>query len=682
MPGGRPPRRVRPVPHGTRCSTRPTCRESTTARSTTCSRTCRDADFDERCIARDRAFRDQGITFSLRGRGATVPARPRSPHRPDRRVGDDRARCRATCPRARSRSSTTSTARARPRDRLLPRRLSSRARRTSIGRSAASSRPEGARPRRRHRPRPRRRRSPTACSRTTCARRRDLVRRREPAHHDARVPRAVRVPSRAAGRRLPVRLLEALRASASPHELGSDHRRALARLYNAAYFEHSFLARHMGVELVEGRDLVCRDSVVYMGTTDGEARVDVVYRRVDDEFLDPLYFRPDSLIGCPGIINAARDRKRHDRQRGRQRRRRRQGGVPVRPRRDRVLPRREADPRERQTFDLEDRRRARVGAVTARPARRETGRRIRRVRHRDRSRKRATRSSPRWPSRSSPNPAAGSPRSSSGSRPRRATATERFAPRHIDLRPVRRQRRDDVWVVPGGLTRVALPRRQPDRELEPGRRFEGHVGPGRPGALDEPVGSRRRAMSRRMSRYASPDSVRRPTTTSSSSSSNSNSSSRSRRSCSAHLAESLYWFGRYVRAGRGHGAPPRRALHLLFEERVGRRAGGVSCSCSKSWVCRRTRTSTSCDIETRSPLTRRTTTRTPGSIIGSSHRRGWENAHGAREVDLIRDLGVRQRDAHRASRADAAASRAQPARVLHVGEGTDGDPEPAWATRP
>ena len=77
-------------------------------------------------------------------------------------------------------------------------------------------------------------------------------------------------------------------------------------VYNSAYFEHSFLARQMGVELVEGRDLVCRDNVVYMRTTDGEQRVDVVYRRIDDDFLDPLHFRPDSLVGCPGIVNAAR----------------------------------------------------------------------------------------------------------------------------------------------------------------------------------------------------------------------------------------------------------------------------------------------------------------------------------------------------------------------------------------
>src|SRR5205085_8770745 len=71
-------------------------------------------------------------------------------------------------------------------------------------------------------------------------------------------------------------------------------------------FEHSLLARLMGVELVEGRDLTCRDGVVWMRTTGGEQRVYVVYRRIDYDFLDPLHFRPDSLVGCPGILNAAR----------------------------------------------------------------------------------------------------------------------------------------------------------------------------------------------------------------------------------------------------------------------------------------------------------------------------------------------------------------------------------------
>ena len=77
-------------------------------------------------------------------------------------------------------------------------------------------------------------------------------------------------------------------------------------IYNSAYFEHSFLARQMGVELVEGRDLVVENSYVYMRTTAGLRRVDVIYRRVDDDFIDPLCFRPDSTLGVPGLMNAYR----------------------------------------------------------------------------------------------------------------------------------------------------------------------------------------------------------------------------------------------------------------------------------------------------------------------------------------------------------------------------------------
>jgi uncharacterized circularly permuted ATP-grasp superfamily protein len=75
---------------------------------------------------------------------------------------------------------------------------------------------------------------------------------------------------------------------------------------NSAYFEHTFLAQQMGIELVEGRDLLVHDNVVYMRTTAGPRRVDVIYRRVDDDFLDPLCFRPDSILGVPGLFNAYR----------------------------------------------------------------------------------------------------------------------------------------------------------------------------------------------------------------------------------------------------------------------------------------------------------------------------------------------------------------------------------------
>jgi uncharacterized circularly permuted ATP-grasp superfamily protein len=77
-------------------------------------------------------------------------------------------------------------------------------------------------------------------------------------------------------------------------------------VHNAAYFEHVLLARMMGVELVEGRDLLCRSNHVYMRTTNGERSVHVIYRRVDDEFLDPLQFLPDSIIGVAGLVNCAR----------------------------------------------------------------------------------------------------------------------------------------------------------------------------------------------------------------------------------------------------------------------------------------------------------------------------------------------------------------------------------------
>ena len=74
--------------------------------------------------------------------------------------------------------------------------------------------------------------------------------------------------------------------------------------FNSAYFEHTYLAQQMGVELVEGRDLFVRDNTVWMRTTQGDARVDVIYRRIDDDFLDPLAFRKDSMLGVPGLLSA------------------------------------------------------------------------------------------------------------------------------------------------------------------------------------------------------------------------------------------------------------------------------------------------------------------------------------------------------------------------------------------
>ncbi len=94
--------------------------------------------------------------------------------------------------------------------------------------------------------------------------------------------------------------------SLAPATAPSDPTAALLTpgIYNSAYYEHSFLADKLGIELVEGRDLVVKDAVVFMRTTQGLQRIDVIYRRVDDDFLDPLVFRPDSTLGVPGLMSA------------------------------------------------------------------------------------------------------------------------------------------------------------------------------------------------------------------------------------------------------------------------------------------------------------------------------------------------------------------------------------------
>ena len=101
-------------------------------------------------------------------------------------------------------------------------------------------------------------------------------------------------------------LLETLRAMAPPATADPTVVVLTPGMYNSAYFEHAFLAQQMGVELVEGQDLFVKDNFVYMRTTRGPRRVDVIYRRVDDDFLDPLAFRPKSTLGCAGLLNVYR----------------------------------------------------------------------------------------------------------------------------------------------------------------------------------------------------------------------------------------------------------------------------------------------------------------------------------------------------------------------------------------
>jgi uncharacterized circularly permuted ATP-grasp superfamily protein len=102
----------------------------------------------------------------------------------------------------------------------------------------------------------------------------------------------------------PIELAKTLRALSPAH---ADDTRAVLLTpgsYNSAYFEHTFLARHMGIELVEAGDLFVEDDTVYVRTTHGPKRVDVIYRRIDDAYLDPEFFRPDSLLGVPGLMRA------------------------------------------------------------------------------------------------------------------------------------------------------------------------------------------------------------------------------------------------------------------------------------------------------------------------------------------------------------------------------------------
>jgi uncharacterized circularly permuted ATP-grasp superfamily protein len=104
----------------------------------------------------------------------------------------------------------------------------------------------------------------------------------------------------------PNRLLETLQHVAPPNPGQPTVVVLTPGPYNSAYFEHAFLAQQMGVELVEGRDLVVSDGRVHMRTTKGLHRVDVIYRRVNDEFLDPLVFREDSMLGVPGLMDVYR----------------------------------------------------------------------------------------------------------------------------------------------------------------------------------------------------------------------------------------------------------------------------------------------------------------------------------------------------------------------------------------
>ena len=129
---------------------------------------------------------------------------------------------------------------------------------------------------------------------------------REPPGREARVPRAVRERGHPARGRLPLAALRHADARCRPRKETRPEVVVLTPgIYNSAYFEHAYLARQMGCELVEGRDLaVDSDDCVYMQTVRGWTRVDVIYRRIDDDFLDQEVFRKDSSLGVPGLMRA------------------------------------------------------------------------------------------------------------------------------------------------------------------------------------------------------------------------------------------------------------------------------------------------------------------------------------------------------------------------------------------
>jgi uncharacterized circularly permuted ATP-grasp superfamily protein len=104
----------------------------------------------------------------------------------------------------------------------------------------------------------------------------------------------------------PNRLLDTLEHLVPEHVASPTIGVITPGIYNSAYFEHSFLARQMGVELVEGQDLVVHDGFVHMRTTKGLKKIDVLYRRIDDDFIDPLAFRPDSVLGVPGLMEVCK----------------------------------------------------------------------------------------------------------------------------------------------------------------------------------------------------------------------------------------------------------------------------------------------------------------------------------------------------------------------------------------
>ena len=211
----------------------------------------------------------------------------------------------------------------------------------------------------------------------------------------------------------------------------------------------------------------------------GLKRVDVIYRRIDDDFLDPLTFRPDSRARRARADGRLPGRQRDAGQRGRHRHRRRQGGLHLHAGDHQILSRRGADPEERADLALP---RARASRLRARPSRRaggQGGARLRRLRHADRPEiaSKATIEAFRAKLKAEPENFIAQPTLALSTCP--TCVEEGVAPRHVDLRPFVLTGSDRIRIVPGGLTRVALKRGLAGGQFEPGRRHQGHLGAGR-----------------------------------------------------------------------------------------------------------------------------------------------------------------------------------------------------------
>ena len=270
-------------------------------------------------------------------------------------------------------------------------------------------------------------------------------------------PGPVRGPSVMPVENYPDALLASLRSVAPPDRPSEPNIVILTPgQFNSAYYEHSFLADKLGVELVEGGDLTVKDDVVYMRTTEGPKRVDVIYRRVDDDFIDPLVFRPDSVLGAAGPDGRLSRRQCHARQRRRRGRGRRQGDLHLHAGDHPVLSRRGAEAEERRHLALPRARRAEIRARSPVRTGGQGGQRLRRLRHAGRPARQqgADRGVPPEAARPRPTNFIAQPTLSLSTCP--TSFPGGVAPRHVDLRPFVLSGADGVRVVPGGLTRVAL----------------------------------------------------------------------------------------------------------------------------------------------------------------------------------------------------------------------------------